>query len=101
MVILDEEFGDLTQFIVSKEEMVGTAEMNHIRLRKMLSGKEFSNQYMKDMILRKIKKLGNVAEGFFVLEAIPSIIDSSDELFVLDIPSFELDMAELVIIESF
>ncbi|KAL3534233.1 hypothetical protein ACH5RR_002694 [Cinchona calisaya] len=64
-----------------------------------LEEKEFAGQYMEDIISRKMKKSGNVTEGPFALEATLPIVDFFDEPFVLDIPSFELDMPELVIIE--
>ncbi|KAL3498516.1 hypothetical protein ACH5RR_041248 [Cinchona calisaya] len=79
MVILDEEFEDPTQFIVLEEEVVGITKMNHILLRKMLSGKELAGQYIEDIMLRKMKKPSDAAKGPFVLEATPPIADFSDE----------------------
>ncbi|KAL3503911.1 hypothetical protein ACH5RR_033752 [Cinchona calisaya] len=78
---------------------VGIIEISRIRLRKMHSGKDFVDRYMEDIMLRKLKRMGDDAEEPFVLEAVLPTANSSDDSFVLGVPSFERDMPELVIIE--
>ncbi|KAL3510268.1 hypothetical protein ACH5RR_029669 [Cinchona calisaya] len=99
MVMLDEEFEDPTQFIVSKEKVVGTTKMNHIRLKKILSGKRVRRTVHGRYNVRKMEEAKQLPKGPLILEAVLPIANSSDEPFVLDIPSFELEMPKPVIIE--
>lgn len=90
MITIDEEFTNLTQLIVSIEEVVGVTEVNHRRARMILSGKEFMSRYRDDIFAGKMKSPVVRSRDPFVLEDVLSTASSSDQPFVLDVQSFEL-----------
>ncbi|XP_071923087.1 uncharacterized protein [Coffea arabica] len=94
VIITDENFIDPTQYIVDETEVFGVIETDHTRMRKSLSAEKFMTN---DDVEENLKSLVFEKEEPFIVERGVSEVDKS--LFILDLPSFEWDISEPVILE--
>ncbi|XP_027170334.1 uncharacterized protein LOC113770147 [Coffea eugenioides] len=96
VIIADENFIDPTQYIIDETEMFGVMETDHVRMRKLMSAEE---SMTKDNIEKKLRSFVFEKEEPFIVERGPSEVDNSKAHFILDLPSFEWDILEPVILE--
>ena len=96
VIITDENFIDLTQYIVDETEVFDIMETNHLRMRKLLSTKK---SMANDNVEKKLKSLVFEKDEPFIVEGGPSEVDNSKTPFILDLFSFEWDISKPVILE--
>ncbi|XP_071923339.1 uncharacterized protein [Coffea arabica] len=94
VIIADEDFIDPTQYIVDEIEVFGVMETDHARMRKSLFAEKFMTN---DDVEKKLKSLVFEKEEPFIVE--DGVFEVDKIPFILDLPSFEWDISEPVILK--
>ncbi|XP_027168552.1 uncharacterized protein LOC113768407 [Coffea eugenioides] len=94
VIIADGDFIDPTQYIVDEIKVFGIMEADHVRMRKLSS---VEKSMANDNVEKKLKSFVFEKEESCIAEGGVSKVDKSP--FILDLPSFEWDISESVILE--
>ncbi|XP_027083555.2 uncharacterized protein [Coffea arabica] len=94
VIIADRDFIDPTQYIVDEIEVFDVMEADHARMRKLSS---VEKSMINDNVEKKLKSFVFEKEEPFIPEGGVSEVDKSP--FILDLPNFEWDISEPVILE--
>ena len=95
MIAANEEFDDPAQLIIEEVEAMGVIEGNPARMKRMLSAEEFVARHMDGIMKGQFPPPKEKAEEPFVVET----EGLDDEPFVLELPFFELELGEPVLLE--
>ncbi|XP_071921845.1 uncharacterized protein [Coffea arabica] len=96
VIAADKDYVDPTQYILDETEVFGVMEADHARMRKLSSVEE---SMTKDNVEKKLKSFVFEKMEPFIVEGGPSEINNSKAPFILDLPSFEWNISEPVILE--